>query len=119
MEDMRKRIIIAMPMISVFLFLAIGFIGNELGHSWWHPAWVVFLLIPICPFLLGVKKIVITYPVVVTIIYILMGLLFPDFGWHPGWIIFLTIPIVAVLAPKRKKNQNKDHYDSIDSYTDN
>ncbi len=36
------------------------------------------------------------YPVVVTIIYLIMG--FYKGLWHPGWIIFLTIPVYYCLV---------------------
>lgn len=47
------------------------------------------------------------YPVLVTIIYLLLGY----FGyWHPGWLIFLTIPLWAffVGSDEESKRQRTD-----------
>ena len=45
------------------------------------------------------------YPLLVTIIYLAIGLIFNK--WHPGWLIFLTIPIYYCIAeiiyPKQEK----------------
>ncbi len=119
-EGFKKRIISAMPLICLFIFLLLGFIGEELGEKWWHPAWVVFLLIPITPIILGIKKIQISYPVIVLFVYIIMGFLFPKYGWHPGWIIFLTIPIVNIIFPKPffKKNNSKKKQKDEENFID-
>ena len=36
------------------------------------------------------------YPVIVTIIFLLLGFLLDL--WHPGWMVFLTIPVFYVLV---------------------
>ena len=45
------------------------------------------------------------YPVLVTIIYLAIGLIFNK--WHPGWLVFLTIPIyywiAEIIYPKQKE----------------
>ena len=87
------------------MFLLLGFIGDSKGTNWWKYSWLVFFLIPITPILLGTKKLVISYPLIVVVVYILMGVFWEDYGWHPGWIIFLTIPIVSILFPQ--KNNGK------------
>ena len=101
-NSFRKRLCAAMPIICLILFLLIGFIGDEFGQSLWHPAWIVFFLIPITPVLLGLKKFYVSYPIFCVILYVTLGVIFPDWGWHPGWIIFLTIPVVSILFPKRR-----------------
>ena len=55
---------------------------------------------PIMPFLLGLKKIIITWPVCCVFIYLIAGICFSY--WHPGWLIFLTIPVVTILFPNKK-----------------
>ena len=49
------------------------------------------------------------YPVLVTIIYLIIGFIFNK--WHPGWVVFLTIPIyywlVEILAPQQKEQDDK------------
>jgi hypothetical protein len=54
------------------------------------------------PIILGVKKLRISYTLIVIVAYILMGVFWPDYGWHPGWIIFITIPIVNILFPSKR-----------------
>lgn len=100
--NMKHRIIDATPLITLFIFLLLGFIGKEMGENWWKFAWLVFLLIPLMPIILGVKKLRISYTLIVIVAYILMGVFWPDYGWHPGWIIFLTIPIVNILFPSKR-----------------
>ena len=45
------------------------------------------------------------YPVLVTIIYLAIGLILNK--WHPGWLVFLTIPIyygiAEVIYPKQEE----------------
>ena len=49
------------------------------------------------------------YPVLVTIIYLIIGFIFNK--WHPGWVVFLTIPIyywlVEILVPQPKEQDDK------------
>ena len=104
-DNFRKRLCSAMPIICLIAFLLIGFIGDYYGKSLWHPGWIVFLLIPVAPFLLGIKKIIISYPLFTAIMYIIMGIIWPEWGWHPGWIIFLTIPVVSILFPKKRTKE--------------
>ena len=41
------------------------------------------------------------YPIIVTIIYLIIGFTFG--WWHPGWILFITIPIYYVIAEHMDK----------------
>lgn len=72
------------------LYLVLGFL-----FSAWHPAWLLFLLIPIWySFISAVKKKnanLFAYPVFVTFVYLCAGFFFNL--WHPGWILYLTIPV--------------------------
>ncbi len=105
----QKRVVAATPLISLFLFLYLGFF-----HELWHPGWLVFFLIPLMPFMVGLKKIKITFSIVIFIIYIILGISFEI--WHPAWIIFLLIPIYYTLTantifdkkeePKKKNSKN-------------
>lgn len=92
--DFRKRVLIATPLISVFLFLGIGFFTGK-----WNYAWIVFFLIPMMPFILGLKTIKLTFPALVTFTYLIIGFIWNL--WHPGWIIFLLIPIYSILFPPK------------------
>lgn len=46
-----------------------------------------------------------SYPVLMTILYALLGVLFSPKGWYMGWIVFLTIPLfyTGVTAYNKKK----------------
>ena len=83
------------------LYLIMGFVFGA-----WHPAWLLFLLIPIWhSFLEAVRRDnanVFAYPVLATLLFLCAGIF--RGAWHPGWVIFLTIPIyypvVSYLAGK-------------------
>ena len=92
---LRAKIVAATPLITVIIYLLLGFCADA-----WHPGWVVFLAIPIVPIILGTVTYGALYPVLVVIAYLVMGLVWEI--WHPGWIIFLTIPVVEIFLPKNK-----------------
>lgn len=68
----------------------------------WHPAWLLFLLIPLWySFISAVRKRnanVFAYPVLVTLIFLCIGFFFGL--WHPGWLLYLTIPLYYSFANK-------------------
>ncbi|MDE7263986.1 MAG: hypothetical protein K2N64_04940 [Anaeroplasmataceae bacterium] len=106
---LRTKIIAATPMITIIVYLLLGFCANA-----WHPGWIVFFAIPLVPMLLGDVTITGLYPLIVVIVYLLMGLI--GKLWHPGWIIFLTIPVVEIFLPKNKhifKSKTKKKKDSV------
>lgn len=78
------------PLLIVILYILAGvFFGA------WHPAWLLFLLIPLWySFLEAVKHrnpIIFAYPVLAALLFLCVGIFFG--AWHPGWVIFLTVPI--------------------------
>lgn len=82
----------AFPLIIICLFLVAGFC-----FDWWHPAWLLFLTIPI--YYAGLYG---SYPVLVTLLFLLAGFCFS--WWHPAWLLFLTIPLFYLLYhPHGKK----------------
>ena len=93
--SLKQKIIAATPLICLIIFLLLGFV-----FGLWHPGWCVFLLIPLTPIILGVKKIRNLYSFICVVIYVLMGIIWNL--WHPGWIIFLTIPVVAIFTSGQK-----------------
>lgn len=49
------------------------------------------------------------YPVVVTLVYLLIGFLFNL--WHPGWLLFMTIPVYyTAISPKGGFDLNRVPY---------
>ena len=76
-------------MLIVIAFFVIGFVWGL-----WHPAWIIFLFVPISHTL--IEAIVyknpheFAYPVLLAAIYLFIGSVWDL--WHPGWVIFITIP---------------------------
>ena len=109
--DLKARILSAVPIFCLIVYLILGF-----GFNLWHPGWLVFLLVPLMPVLLGYKKFRFSYPLFCIVTYIILGLTV-DWGWHPGWIIFLTIPIVSIFTAGTKfdkKNNDEDVVEIIE-----
>ena len=50
------------------------------------------------------KPVVFCYPVLVLIVFLLLG--FAKSLWHPAWILFLTIPIFYIIAAKAGKHKH-------------
>jgi len=47
---------------------------------------------------------VIPYPIIVTIIYLFIGVVWG--WWHPGWLLFLTIPIWGAIVSYNAKKKD-------------
>lgn len=77
------------PVFITFLFLCLGIFLNL-----WHPAWLLFLTIPIfyLPEKYKTPRMLATSPVVLLLIYLILG--FYCNLWHPGWLIFFAIPVL-------------------------
>lgn len=83
-------------LISIVVFILVGSLFGA-----WHPAWLVFLLIPISAIVLYANDdrehlLVSLSPFVAVTIFILLGTLFN--AWHPGWLVFLIIPMTAIVT---------------------
>lgn len=85
----------AFPVIIICLFLVAGFC-----FSWWHPAWMLFLLIPI--YYAGLYG---SYPVLVTLLFLVAGFGFS--WWHPAWLLFLTIPLFYLLYHPHREEKDE------------
>lgn len=94
---MRKRIIAAMPLISLTLFLGAGLFLDK-----WGLGWTFFLLIPMSWVLLTgntFKRLNETMPFIALTVFLWIG-----FGldkWHPGWLVFLAIPVFNIISEGR------------------
>lgn len=78
----------------------------------WHPAWIMFLLIP-CYYMFAAslraksrKGFFLCQPVPIVIVMLFLMLGFGLGAWHPAWILFLFIPayywFVAVFVRGRR-----------------
>ena len=89
------------PVLVTIAFLLLGFLGG-----WWHPAWILFLTVPLYYSLVDVllhKRSFhhFAYPVLTVVVFLLVGY----FGWwHPGWLVFLTVPLYYALFPGRGRS---------------
>lgn len=90
--------------LCVLIFFVLGACFNL-----WHPAWLIFLLMPTAVTLIQAINRrnwrIFAYPVFVTFCFLVLG--FYAHAWHPAWVIFLTIPVYYVLGDFISKNVNK------------
>lgn len=108
-EEMKKEkkrrswLFSSYPVIAVIVYCVFG---AAFGANGWKIGWITLLTIPL--FYTGViaiekkKPIIFCYPVLVLIIFLLLG--FGASLWHPAWIIFLTIPIFYIITAKAGKH---------------
>jgi len=94
---MKERIVAAMPMISLLLFLTSGFVFEK-----WLLGLTFFLLIPLSTVLFSsniLKRLNQMMPLITVVIFlwIAFGLNQP----HPGWVIFFLIPLSDTLIGGR------------------
>lgn len=103
----RLMFVFPFPLIVVAVYL---FAGSVL-HLW-HPAWILFLLIP-CYYMIAASLKAKSFksflfiqpvPIVIVMLFLIFGFMFHI--WHPTWMLFLLIPIyywsVAVFVRRRR-----------------
>lgn len=87
------------PIIAVIGYCVIGAL---FGGKGWAFGWIVLLTIPLFyTSVIAIRKkkpIIFCYPVLVLMIYLVLGLAFSL--WHPLWIIFLTIPLFYIITAR-------------------
>lgn len=82
------------PLFVVLVFVVLGFALHV-----WHPAWLLFLLIPIYYHFAGAltvrkkKARLLSMPVpeVIVLLYLICGFFF--YLWSTAWVLFLAIPL--------------------------
>lgn len=94
----KNKIIGITPFISLIAFAILAYYGLA------HPGWIVFLLIPIMPVVLGKRKISVS--TIIIAIYIIVSVLLKD-KWEITWIILLFIPIIHILIQPNEKQSKK------------
>lgn len=95
-EISQKRWEAVYPLFITGLYLFLGIFFHL-----WHPAWLLFLTIPL--FYIRTQNSLQKFcnPVMITLIYLILGIFFNL--WHPGWLVFLAIPVSAMLEGTNKK----------------
>jgi transcriptional regulator with XRE-family HTH domain len=87
------------PVLVVILYLFCGFVLDC-----WHPAWLLFLTIPLYYIIVSVvtgekKAIHAVFPILITGLYLAIGLVFNL--WHPTWLLFFLIPLYYLIIGKK------------------
>lgn len=111
---LKRKIMFITPFCTFILFIVLRYILRELGETdklkW---TYLVYLINLVIPFLIGEWKINISYPLVMIVLFLILGFCFDL--WHPGWVVFVTIPIYYTLkaptAKKVKKNVDGEYID--------
>ena len=92
---------INLSLIGIVYFV-LGFFFNL-----WHPAWIIFLFIPINSSLIEAiankEADEFAFPVLLAAIYLFLGTVYNL--WHPMWIIFITIPLYYGIIEFFEKNK--------------
>lgn len=111
-ENVRKRWFLHLP-VGLLAGIAYVFLG-VLG-GWWHPAWLIFLCVPVAYSLIevffakGLRNKLETIPVwwLASLIFFYLGFWWGM--WHPGWLVWLAaagcealIKIVPRTKPEEK-----------------
>lgn len=106
--ESKKRSHSASGFVSLMCLLVFFVMGAFWGK--WHPAWMVFLLIPVITSLIeAVERCnakIFCYPVFVTFLFLLFG--FYGKMWHPMWVLFLTIPLYYTVVGYLTKTESKN-----------
>lgn len=85
------------------VFLLLGFLKN-----WWHPAWLLFLTIPLYYSIGNIVKrnrlsvLDVVVPVVIAGGYCVLGYIYDL--WHPLWLMLLAIPVYYMLSAIFRKD---------------
>lgn len=97
-------------LLIVAAYLLLGFLMDA-----WHPAWLLFLLIPTLT-ANNLSDLTGTFPILVVGGYLCLGI-FLD-AWHPGWLIFLSIPVFYIAVDQIKKAVRANRKIKITEITD-
>lgn len=105
------------PIICVIAYLICGFL-DLLGG--WHPAWIIFITIPVYYTLVEAiyakSFSAFAYPVLCAVIYLVLGCYFNN--WHPSWLIFITVPVYYPIAAALDKKIHGPSFEPDDDDED-
>lgn len=91
----QRKLIQAMPILSVMIFLILGYTLEA-----WHPGWLVFLSIPVSGILFAPykkRKLAALSPFIAVTIFMLVGT-YVENGFMYSWLAFLLIPLFGILS---------------------
>lgn len=100
-----KEAELPLGIISIVAYIILGACFN-----WWHPGWLIFLLVPVVSTLIDAVRRhnpnLFAYPVFAAVIFLYAGFVYGI--WHPAWVVFLTIPVYYSIAGWFTRNFTKD-----------
>ncbi len=102
--------------LVVAAYLALGF-----ACSWWHPAWLLFLTIPLyhtavtAVYKRSPRKF--AYPVLAVLIFLALGFFVPG-AWTWCWAVFLTVPVYYYIFRKSGRPHVEFEYSDEDDDDD-
>ena len=100
-QDVITHIAAFVALVSMYVLLGIYF-------DVWHPAWVLFFLIPVYAILRGrqERSLVSFMPFIATTLFVLVGeyVSLPNGGssYILSWLFFLLIPITGILSSRKR-----------------
>lgn len=111
--DFRKKLCAATFFLVMIAHVILGYTlkqitGTNDGYSY---GFLLYILVPSMPFLVGLKRINISYEFAILVIYFSICITVqlttknlvtgPVRLWHPLWVLFLTIPVYHIFKEKR------------------
>ena len=102
--------------LIIAAYLALGF-----ACSWWHPAWLLFLTIPLyrtavtAVYKRSPRKF--AYPVLAVLIFLALGFFVPG-AWTWCWAVFLTVPVYYYIFRKSGRPHVEFEYSDEDDDDD-
>lgn len=101
-ENDQKKRKIKEKITSVYtLLVVIGYILLGAFLDLWHPAWILFISIPLVDSIIeaifqkDAKKF--AFPILAVIVFLFVGCVYHI--WHPTWVVFILIPVYYSLVP--------------------
>ena len=117
--DFRKKLCAATFFIVVILHVILGYLLHHFTGSpdGYYYGFLLYILVPAMPFLVGLKQIHISYEFSILVLYFTICLSVQlttkntesgtVYLWHPLWVMFLTIPIYHIFNTKPRGQINK------------
>ncbi len=101
-ENDQKKRKIKDKITSIYtLLVVIGYILLGAFLDLWHPAWILFISIPLVDSIIeaifqkDAKKF--AFPILAVIVFLFVGCVYHI--WHPTWVVFILIPVYYSLVP--------------------
>lgn len=116
-SDQKKRKIKEKISSVYVLLVVIGYILLGSLLDLWHPAWILFISIPLVDSIMEAiiqkNPKAFAFPVLAVIVFLFVGCVYDI--WHPTWIVFILIPVYYSIVPgKLKVEVNVESNDEID-----